>query len=348
MSKQPELLTAKFPHPTVREDWLAQHSEEIIDPTLPIVDAHHHLWDRPNWPYLLPELLRDAKGHNVVATVFVQCGAMYRQDGPVELRPVGEVEFVNGIAAMNASGLYGPMRACAAIVGHADLMLGARAGAVLERLQAAAPDRFRGIRHITAWHPDPAVKATIYDPTPQQMLDTKFQEGFACLKPLGLSFDAFGYHTQIAGVAALADSFPDTSIVLNHVGGPVGVGPYEGKQAEVLTQLRQDLLDLGKRANVTMKIGGLAMRLPGFGLHEQARPLDSVALAQIWRPYFDACVEAFGVERCMFESNFPVDKISTSYAVLWNAFKRLAQEFSLAEKAALFSDTAARVYRIAI
>ena len=136
--------------------------------------------------------------------------------------------------------------------------------------------------------------------------------------------------------------------MLNHVGGPVGVGPYEGKQAEVLTQLRQDLLDLGKRANVTMKIGGLAMRLPGFGLHEQARPLDSVALAQIWRPYFDACVEAFGVERCMFESNFPVDKISTSYAVLWNAFKRLAQEFSLAEKAALFSDTAARVYRIAI
>lgn len=348
MSKPPELLTAKFPHPTVRKDWLAKHAEDILDPALPIVDAHHHLWDRPNWPYLLPELLRDARGHNVVATVFVQCGAMYRQDGPVEFRPVGEVEFVNGIAAMSASGIYGKTRACAAIVGHADLMLGARAEAVLEKLKAAASDRFRGIRHITAWHPSPEVKATIYDPTPQQLLDATFQEGFRCLNRLGLSFDAFLYHTQIGDVVGLADAFPETSIVLNHVGGPVGVGPYAGKQAEVLAQLRKDLVELGRRANVTMKIGGLGMRLPGFGLHERAAPASSAELADTWRPYFDACLEAFGPERCMFESNFPVDKISTSYAVLWNAFKRLAGGLSAAEKTALFSGTAARVYRIAI
>jgi predicted TIM-barrel fold metal-dependent hydrolase len=348
MSKQTELLTAKFPHPTVREDWLARHQEEILEPALPIIDAHHHLWDRPKWPYLLPDLLRDARGHNVVATVFVQCGAMYRQDGPEELRPVGEVEFVNGVAAMAASGLYGKTRACAAIVGHADLMLGARAEAVLEKLKGAAPDRFRGIRHITAWHPDRAVKATIYDPPPHQLLDTKFQEGFRCLDRLGLSFDAFVYHTQLDDVAKLADAFPHTPIVLNHVGGPVGVGPFAGKQAEVLESLRKDLRALGQRANVVMKIGGLGMHLPGFALHERTEPADSAALAAVWRPYFEACLDAFGPDRCMFESNFPVDKISTAYAVLWNAFKRLAGGLSAADKTALFSGTAARVYRIEV
>lgn len=346
MSKAPELLKAKFPHPSVREDWLAQQVEEVIDPALPIVDPHHHLWDRPDWRYLLPELLQDVKGHNVLATVFVQCGAMYRQDGPEEFRPVGEVEFVNGIAAMSASGLYGKTRACAGIVGHADLMLGSRAEAVLEKLQAAAPDRFRGIRHITAWHPSPDVKATIYDPTPHQLLDATFQEGFRSLEKLGLSFDAFVYHTQIDDVAKLADRFPDASIVLNHVGGPVGVGPYEGKQVEVLAQLRRDLKEIGRRANVTMKIGGLGMRLPGFGLHERATPATSRELAKIWRPYVEACIEGFGVERCMFESNYPVDKISTGYVTMWNAYKLLAKGYSAAEKTALFSGTAARVYRL--
>jgi predicted TIM-barrel fold metal-dependent hydrolase len=247
---------------------------------------------------------------------------------------------------MSASGLYGKTRACAAIVGHADLMLGSHAEAVLEKLKAAAPDRFRGIRHITAWHPSPEVKATIYEPTPHQLLDAKFQQGFKALKKLGLSFDAFVYHTQIDDVIKLADAFPDTSIVLNHVGGPVGVGPYDGKQAEVLAQLRKDLKEIGKRSNVTLKIGGLGMRLPGFGFHERATPPDSADLAKTWKPYVEACIEGFGPERCMFESNYPVDKISTGYIALWNAFKRLASGYSAAEKTALFSGTAARVYRI--
>jgi L-fuconolactonase len=271
---------------------------------------------------------------------------MYRQDGPVELRPAGEVEFANGIAAMSASGIYGSPRVCAAIVGHADMMLGARVEAVLAKLEAAAPDRFRGIRHITAWHPSPEIKAAIYGTPPQQMLDGRFREGLRCVQKLGLSFDAFVYHTQIAEVAALADAFPDAAIVLNHIGGVVGIGPFAGTRPEVILQWRKDIVDLGRRLNVTMKIGGLTMRLPGFGFHERPSPPSSIELAETWRPYFDACIEAFGPERCMFESNFPVDKIGTSYVVLWNAFKRLASRLSSTEKAALFNGTAARVYRI--
>jgi predicted TIM-barrel fold metal-dependent hydrolase len=333
-------------HAPIRQDWLALHREDILEPALPIVDPHHHLWDRPHNRYFLPDLLADTgSGHNVVATVFVECRAMYRATGPEERRPRGETEFVNGIAAMSASGLYGATRVADGIVGHVDLRLGERARAELEAHCAAAPDRFRGIRHIAAWHGGGlAVSATAS--VEGLLLDAGFRRGFAALAPLGLSFDAWLMHTQLEDLLDLARAFPGTSIVLNHIGGPIGIGPYEGKRQEVFALWKRRIEALAGCANITIKIGGLGMGVMGFALHERSTPPTSEELALAWRPYVETCIAAFGPKRCMFESNFPVDKASCSYAVLWNTFKRIAAGCSLDEKAALFSGTARRVYRL--
>ncbi|HEX2891218.1 amidohydrolase family protein [Vineibacter terrae] len=349
MSTTPTTTTSPFHgYLPVREDWLARRREDILEPGLPIVDPHHHLWERPGWRYLLPELLADTgSGHNIVATVFVQCRAMYRADGPAELKPLGETEFVNGVAAMSASGGYGATRVCAGIVGHADLALGARVQDVLEAHLRVAGDRFRGIRHISAWDTDTSVLNPNYQVPQGLMHSTAFREGFARLSKLGLSFDAWLYHPQIGELEALARAFPETAIVLDHVGGPLHIGAYAGKQAEVLARWRPAMQALAACPNVHVKLGGLGMRIGGFTFHEQAEPPSSEALAAAWKPYVETCIEAFGASRCMFESNFPVDKGSYAYPEFWNACKRLAQGASAAEKADLFSGTATRFYRLA-
>ena len=210
----------------VRQDWLDRRKEPILAPDVPIVDPHHHLWDRPDWRYLLDELLADTEsGHNIVATVFVQARAMTRPTGPVEMRPVGETEFVNGVAAMSASGIYGKTRHCAGIVGHADLTLGSRVEPVLAAHMRAGGDRFRGIRHISAWDADPSIRNPAYSPPRGLLGDKNFREGFAVLGRLGLSFDAWLYHPQIDDVRDIARAFPETKIVLNHVGGPIESAP---------------------------------------------------------------------------------------------------------------------------
>jgi predicted TIM-barrel fold metal-dependent hydrolase len=331
----------------VREDWLAQWREAILEPGLPIVDPHHHLWDRPGWRYLLEDFLADVKsGHNILASVFVQCRAMYRRDGPEELRPLGETEFVNGVAAMSASGLYGPARICAGIVGHADLQLGARVEAVLEAHLRAAGGRFRGIRHISTWDADASILNPSYRPPPGLLADRGFREGFARLAPLGLCFDAWLYHPQIDELAALAQAFPQTAIVLDHVGGPLGIRAYAAQRAEVLARWTASIRALARYPNVYVKLGGLGMRIGGFDFDKDERPLSSEALANAWRPYFETCIESFGADRCMFESNFPVDKGSYSYAAYWNACKILTRGLDVAEKTDLFSRTAARFYRL--
>lgn len=332
---------------SVRQEWLDRRQEEILEPDLSIIDPHHHLWDRPGWRYLLDELLADLNsGHCIVATVFLQCRAMYRADGPAPLRPVGETEFVNGVAAMSASGGYGPARVCAGIVGHADLTLGAAVREVLEAHRRAGGDRFRGIRHSNAR--DTSVPRPTDAPRPELLADPHFREGFAQLAPLGLSFDAWLYHPQIPELAALARAFPDTPIVLDHVGGPLGIGAYAGRRAETFADWTTSIRDLATCPNVSVKLGGLGMPLTGLSFHERPEPPSSEQLAAASRPYFDTCIDAFGAGRCMFESNFPVDKESFSYAVYWNACKRLARGAGAAEKAALFGGTAARFYRIAV
>jgi L-fuconolactonase len=329
--------------------------EEVLEPELPICDPHHHLWDRHGDRYLLHELLADtgqadAQGrrHDVRSTVYVECASMYRSDGPEALRPVGETEFVNGMAAMSASGGYGPTRACAGIVGLADLGLGATVRPVLEAHLAAARGRFRGIRHAAGWHASAQIRNSHTEPIEHLLLDAHFREGFAQLAPLGLSFDAWLYHPQITELTDLARAFPDTTIVLDHVGGPLGIGPYAGQADAVYADWKRDIDELARCPNVVVKLGGLAMPINGFGWHKREPRPGSQQLADATARYVLHTIERFGPQRCMFESNFPVDKVSCSYLVLWNSFKRLAAGFSPSEKAALFHDTAARVYRLAV
>src|SRR3984885_8329446 len=330
-----------------RPDWLALRQEEILDPRRPIVDAHHHLWDRGGQRYLIEDIPADiASGHNIVATVYVEARSMYRAGGPEAMGPVGEVEFANGAAAMSASGGYGPAAICAGIVGHANLLLGDGARAVLEAEIAAGGGRFRGIRHSSAWDADPNV-AHMYATRPKGLLlDATFRKGFACLAPLALSFDAWLFHPQIGKLADLARAFPDTRIVLDHCGGPAGIGSYANRREEIFAAWKTSIREIAKCPNVAVKLGGLAMCLLGYDFHERAMPPSSEELATVWRPYIETCIEAFGPERAMFESNFPPDKGQCSYQVIFNAFKRIAAHCSEAEKTALFSKTAMDFYRL--
>lgn len=331
--------------------WLAQTTEETLEPDLRICDPHHHLWvgrpERVAVDYLLPELLADLNsGHNVVSTVFIECMAMYKADGPEALRPVGETEFVNGIAAMSASGDFGPARAAAGIVGSVNLRLGAAVAPVLEAHINAGGGRFRGIRLCAAWDASDQVPNHRANPPQHLYLDASFQRGFAQLEKFGLSFEAWCYHPQIVDLTQLARAFPGTPIVLNHFGGPLGIGPYAGKADEIFAQWKIDVTELAQCENVVAKLGGINMIENGFNWHKQPKPPTSAALMQATRRYYEYTIEVFGVERCMFESNFPVDMVSCSYNVLWNSFKRLTAGYSTEEKAKLFHDTAARVYRL--
>ena len=328
----------------VDEAWLAQHREEIIDPELPIVDPHHHLWSLPGNVYLFPELLADlSSGHNLRATVFEECHAMYRADGPEELRSLGETEFVTGVAAMSASGGFGPARACAAMVGNINLALGSRVAPILEAHLAASGGRFHAIRFSTAWDPDERVHNTV--PRPRMLAEPQFREGFQYLARFGLAFDAWVYHPQLDEVAALAAAFPNTPIVLNHFGSPILGGPNAGRATEVFAEWRTGMTTLAHHDNVHVKLGALPVRR-SKPAKADATPLSSEEIAAAWRPFFEVCVEHFGAHRCMFESNFPVQKRWCSYSILWNACKRLLAGASADEKSALFSGTAARVYRL--
>src|SRR5436190_3727845 len=293
--------------------------EDVLEPDLPICDPHHHLWDHPGRRYLLDELLADTgSGHRVVSTVFVECMSMYRADGPEPMRPVGETEFVNGVAAMSASGRYGPTRVAAGIVGFADLTLGERVGPVLDAHVATSP-RFRGIRHAAGWDASDQVRNSHTNPPPRLLADARFRRGFAELGRRGLTFDAWLYHPQIPELADLAQAFPDTAIVLDHLGGPLGIGPYEHRRADVFTAWKRDIRELARCPNVVAKLGGVVMPINGWGFHRRERPATSAELLDATRDWYLHAIDCFGPARAMFESNFPVDKASCSYHVLWNA-----------------------------
>lgn len=334
------------------------------------MDAHHHLWFQSparlqtllaaegelvralapiyvrNARYLFDEFYRDTRsGHNVLASVFIDANLMYRADGPAHLRSVGEVEFVNGVAAMSASGNFGRSRLCAAIVGRADLTLGAGVEEILIAMKEAALDRFRGVR----WHlcHDDDQQISPHGTSHAGILgSTSFRQGFARLAPLGLSFEAYVFEPQLPELVELARAFPSTSIVLNHLGGPLGIGRYRGRQQERFWAWRSAILDLAKCENVTVKLGGLGMPQAGFGFDQRNHSATADELAAAWRPYIETAIEAFGAARAMFESNFPVDSATCSYPTLWNAFKLLTANASASEKAALFAETAIQTYRL--
>jgi predicted TIM-barrel fold metal-dependent hydrolase len=334
------------PNP-IRKDWLDRRTEPILEPELPIVDPHHHLWQRPGWRYMFEDLLLDTgSGHNIVATVYMEARSMYREKGPEEMRPVGETEFANGVAAMSATGIYGKTRVAAGIVGHADLTLGSRVEPVLSALMRAGGERFRGIRHGVSWDADPSIVSPASPVRPGLLADKTFREGFAVLSRLGLSYDVSLYHPQIKDVADLAGAFPNTRIVVNHVGGVLGIGAYRGKRDEVFSRWKASIKTLAAHPNVYVKLGGLGQGYTGLGFDGEAEPPSSEMVAARFRPYVETVIEAFGASRSMFESNFPVDKISYSYPVFWNACKLMAKGASSSEKADLFAGSAARCYRL--
>ncbi|MCB2089601.1 MAG: amidohydrolase family protein [Sphingomonadaceae bacterium] len=341
-------------------------TETILEPNLPIIDPHHHLWDLRPLLGMFPEprhkflegltlkanytfagLQADlATGHNVIGTVFMECGAFYRADAEDAFKPVGEVEFVNGVAAQSASGLYGAARFCAGIVGHADLMLGDDVIPVLEALIAAGNGRCRGIRVQGVWDADPDVLGPPFHAPEGLYLDARFREGFANLGRMGLSFDAWVLEPQLPDVISLAKAFPNQPICLDHCGTPVNIASHAGKLAENFPRWQANIRELARCENVQVKLGGLAMVTCGLPEEGPAAGYGSETLAEMWRPYIETCIEAFGPQRCMFESNYPVDNWGADYAVLWNAFKRLSAGASADEKAALFAGTAARFYDI--
>jgi predicted TIM-barrel fold metal-dependent hydrolase len=334
-------------------DWLALTQEPILEPDLPICDPHHHFWDFrtariPYQRYLLHELAADMQsGHNVRSTVFIEARAMYRAEGPEEMRPIGEVEFVQGLAAASASGLYGPGRAAASIVGHANLLLGDRVAPVLEALKAASPNRFRGIRHSVTWDPHPEVENTAAHRMQAQLANEQFRAGARVLARMGLTFEGWMYFPQLPELAEFARAIPNLQIILNHIGGLIRTGPYAGKDDEVFATWRRGVTAVAECPNVTIKLGGMGMPRTGFDWHTRASPIGSEELAAAMAPYMNFCIEKFGPNRCMFESNFPVDKVSFSHHVMYNAFKRLSQGYSANERTAMFHDTAVRTYRVA-
>ena len=333
-------------------DWLALTEETTLEPDLPICDPHHHFWDLrsariPYQRYLLHELASDVNsGHNVKTTVFIEARSMYRADGPEEMKPVGEIEFVQGLAAASASGAYGPTRAAAAIVGHANLLLGDKVEPILEGLQIASPNRFRGIRHSVTWDSHPDVELTAAHLMEGQLADDGFRAGSRVLARMGMSLEGWLFFPQLQELADFAKAVPDLTIILNHIGGLLRVGPYANRDDEVMTTWRKGIAAVAECPNVYVKLGGIGMPRTGFDWYAREKPIGSEELANDMAPLMEYCIEQFSPERSMFESNFPVDKVSYSYNVMYNAFKRLSSGYSSSERAAMFHDTATKTYRI--
>lgn len=329
-------------HLQVRPDWLETRKEAAIDPQRPILDAHHHLWDHANNPYLADAFLKDADaGHNIVASVFVECHMHYDTTAEESFRSVGETAWATEVS--RSAGLDGT-RVAAGIVGYVDLMAGAGAAGVLERHIEVSGGRFCSVRNTSAWHGDPSARGSIATPPPDLLYRDDFRAGLAELSRLGLAFDAWMYHTQLDELSDLMDAFPDTIFVLNHCGGPIGIGPYAGKRQEVFEDWREKMRRVAERPNIYVKLGGFGMRLFGFDVHTKDLPPSSEDLARLWGPYAETAIALFGPQRCMFESNFPVDKGSCDYVTLWNAYKRIAAQYSASEQQDLFMDAALRAY----
>ena len=329
---------------TVRSEWLASGTEAALEPGMPIIDAHHHFYDRPGWTYLLDEYLRDAQsGHNITASVYMQGLTHYRQSGPDELRPVGEIEYV--IAATAPTQTDRPQVA-SGIVGYADLRRGAAVREVLEAHLHAGQGRFRGVRHLVTWDADQTLVNPVSAAPRGLLLDRDYRAGVAQLGPLGLSYDAWLFFPQLPELFDLAKAYPDTPIIINHCGGVVRIASYVDTRKEVFESWSRSMRELAQLPNVYVKIGGLGMRINGFDFDKGELPPSSIELAEAWKPWMHTCIEMFGIGRCMFESNFPVDKGSYPYSNGWNAFKRLTAEASPDEREALFRGTASKVYRL--
>ncbi len=330
--------------------WMAQaEPEEILLPDLPIIDTHHHLWVRPGYPYLVPEFAADlATGHNVVATVFADCGAFYRGSGPEHLRPVGETEFVVGQAAQSASGRYGRTRIAEALFGYADLTRGDGVREVLDAHVAAGNGRFRGVRFQANWDGSGEIRGGAPATGLHLLVDDRVVAGLRVLADMRLVLDVYVFFTQLDDVVEAARAVPGLTIVLNHCGGPLGYGPYARNQEEHYQTWKRGMLAVAQQPNVLCKLCGVLNRSASWDYLHAQRPATSAEIAEAWRRWIEPCIDAFGSERCMFESNYPVEKVGTTYAAIWNAYKRLTAGASEQERTALFSGTGARTYGVSL
>jgi len=328
--------------------WLDQVVESIIDPDRAIVDAHHHLWDRPGAsPYMLEDLWADtSSGHNIVKTVFLECGSHYRDEGPEHLKPVGETDFVREIAEETALTSSRGHPEITAIIAYADLTLGDLLDEVLDAHVDAGKGRFRGIRVALA-APPKDLPFPVPGGAPKGLSeDPDFISGVKRLGARDLTWESWHFHMQNREFAALARACPDTQMVLDHFGTPIFIGPYEAQREEIFESWKLDIAEIAMCENVTAKIGGLATPVSGFGWMGRALPPSSDEFAKVQNRFYRHTIECFGPDRCMFESNFPVDKMSLSYQVYWNGVKKIVADFSEDEKNAMFSGTAANVYKL--
>ncbi len=326
------------------DDWHAQNSEDIIDPKRRIIDPHHHLWKTESQHYLLEDLWADTEGgHRIEKTVYIECNSNYRTMGPERMRPVGETETVAQIAAESAAQPGKPT--IAAIVSHANLLLGEEVSEILLAHEVASQGLFRGIRHVGAYDTTGSVVAALgVHPCPYG--EESFRQGVKSIGAQGYTFDAWHFYHQSNDFVALARAVPNTTMILDHFGSPLGVGIYADRQNEIFEHWRRDVAEIACCDNVMAKLGGLAMPFNGFGWHTRSLPPSSDEFVTAQGRYYHHMIECFGPDRCMFESNFPVDRLSISYRNLWNGLKKIAADFSEDEKHALFYGTAARVYRL--
>jgi L-fuconolactonase len=343
--------TNKSPHLPVRQEWLNQHIEDPILPNFPIIDPHHHLWDVGFGRYYIEELLEDinSSGHNIEATVYIMSSSntkIYAKDGLEEFKPLTEIEFATSEGKRADLIPDNKVKVNASIVGSVDLTFGSKLEPVLEKAINISEGRLKGIRMLLASHSDPRISSGAVKSDLGLMLHPNFIDGAKCIQNADLSLDFWIYHTQLNEMEKIARALPDLTIILNHVGGPIHLGEYEGKQAVTHREWRSAMIRLSRIPNINVKLGGLGMAVNGAKFHNDKIPPNSVQLSDVWKPWIYETIDMFGFDRCMFESNFPVDKGSCSYGALWNAFKILATDMSDDEKNKLFSKNAARIYKI--
>jgi L-fuconolactonase len=342
--EEPQAMAATSNYLPVRAEWLASGTEPALEPDMPIIDAHHHFYERPGWTYLLEQYLEDAKsGHNITASVFMQALTRYRRSGPEEMRPVGEIEYVSEVTAPLQNG---KPQVAKGMVGYADLRRGAAVREVLEAELHAGDGRFRGVRHLATYDPDTTLANPLTAAPRGLLLDKTYRDGIAQLAPLGLSYDAWLFFPQLPELFDLAKTYPDTPIIINHCGGVVRIASYADHRKEVFDSWSRSMRELAQLPNVYVKVGGLGMRINGFDFERGEHPPASVELAEAWKPWMMSCIEMFGPSRCMFESNFPVDKGSYPFNNGWNAFKQMTSQMSESERASLFRNTVTSVYRL--
>jgi L-fuconolactonase len=343
--------TNKSPHLPVRQEWLNQLIEDPILPNIPIIDPHHHLWDVGFGRYYIEELLEDinSSGHNIVSTVYIMSSSntkIYSKDGLEEFKPLTEIEFATSEGKRADLIPNNKVKVNASIVGSVDLTYGNKLQPVLEKAVNISEGRLKGIRMLLASHTDPRISSGAVKSDLGLMLHPNFIDGAKCVQDANLSLDFWIYHTQLNEMEKIARALPDLTIILNHIGGPIHIGEYEGKQAATHREWRSAMMRLSRIPNINVKLGGLGMAVNGAKFHNSKFPPNSVQLSDVWKPWIYETIDMFGFDRCMFESNFPVDKGSCSYGALWNAFKILAKDMSDDEINKLFSKNAAKIYKI--